>query len=124
MRFLIDNALSPLLAAGINAAGHEATHVRELGMQQAYDEAIMRLAASEDRVVVSADTDFGTLAAFHQARLPSIILFRRGSPRRPEAQARLLLANLASCEADLRRGAIVTFQAGRLRVRALPIARP
>lgn len=87
MRFLIDNALSPLLAAEIKAAGHEATHVRELGMQQADDEAIMGLAASEDRVVVSADTDFGTLAAFHQTRLPSIILFRRGSPRRPEAQA-------------------------------------
>ncbi len=121
MRFLIDNALSPVVAAELSNAGHEAVHVRDVGLQHADDEAIMRLAVAEARTVVSADTDFGTLLALHDQRLPSIVLFRRGSPRKPERQARLLLANLPAIEADLHRGAIVTFRSGRLRVRLLPI---
>lgn len=123
MRFLIDNALSPVLAGELNGAGHEAIHVCDVNLGDAHDESIMRLAVAEERVVVSADTDFGTLLALHEERLPSIVLFRRGSPRRPEQQARLLLANLPSIEEELRRGAVVTFQSGRLRVRSLPIRR-
>jgi hypothetical protein len=36
--FLIDNNLSPLLANALNAAGHDAVYVRDLGMQAAPDE--------------------------------------------------------------------------------------
>lgn len=123
MRFLVDNALSPVLAAEINRAGHEAIHVRDVGLQQGDDETVLSLAASEERVVVSADTDFGTLLAFSGSHLPSVVLFRKGSPRWPERQAQLLLANLAGIEPELRAGAIVTFHAERLRVRRLPIRR-
>lgn len=121
MRFLIDNALSPVLAAELNAAGHDAIHVRDLGLRDADDEVILKLAASEERVLASADTDFAALLAFHRVRRPSVLLFRRGSPRRPDQQARLLLANLPALAADLDRGAIVTFRSSRLRVRLLPL---
>ncbi len=121
MRFLVDNALSPGLSAALVEAGHDAIHVRDLGLGEADDEEIMRRAVLEDRTVISADTDFGTLLAFRQSRLPSVILFRRGSPRRPEEQAALLLANLDAFGAELERGAIVTFLAGRLRIRGLPL---
>ncbi len=32
MRFLIDNALSPRIAEGLNEAGHDAIHVRDIGL--------------------------------------------------------------------------------------------
>lgn len=59
MRFLIDNALSPVVAAGLGEAGHEAVHVRDYELREAEDVVIFERAAREGRVVISADTDLG-----------------------------------------------------------------
>ena len=122
MRFLIDNALSPALAALLQQAGHDAIHVRSIGLQHADDDAIFDLAAVERRVLVSADADFGTLLAMRSSRQPSVIQFRGEGSRKPDALARTLLANLPQLVDALENGSIVTFEPARVRVRLLPIA--
>ena len=119
MKFLIDNALSPELAKLLEAATHDAIHVRDRSMEKASDEKIFEVAASEGRIIVSADTDFGTILTFRRQRLPSVIIFRHPSPRRPEMQAQLLLENLAGFSEDLAQGAIVVLRQDRIRVRKL-----
>ena len=122
MRFLIDNALSPQLAQGLPDSRFDAVHVREYGMEAAPDADIMDRAEREQRIVVSADTDFGTLLAVPGKRPPSVSLFRRSTDRRPGRQLMLLLANLAAIEESLRQGALIVFEPTRVRIRPLPYA--
>lgn len=121
MRLLLDANLSPRVTDLLRAEGLDVVHVRERGMQRAPDPDVLALAAQEDRVLVSEDTDFGALLAGSGARLPSFVLLRSGDPLTPKDHARLLTDRLARVEGDLAAGAIVVIEPTRLRVRALPL---
>ena len=123
MKFLIDTAPSPVVAEVLRKAGHDAVHTRDIGLQSAGDVEIFEKAREDDRVLVSADTDFGTILALRALSRPSVILLREVSPRRPDQQAHLLLANLQAIREDLMRGCVAVFEYDRIRLRLLPITR-
>ena len=76
MRFFVDNALPPRLAELLTEAGCEASHVRDQNLQAASDSRILEYAADDNRIIVSADIDFGVLLALSKCSRPSFILFR------------------------------------------------
>jgi predicted nuclease of predicted toxin-antitoxin system len=94
MRFLIDNNLSPAVAAGLAAAGHDAAHVRNDGLAAAVDEVVLDRARTENRVLISADTDFGALLAASGVADPSVVFVRRIAGRRAADMVAIILANL------------------------------
>lgn len=120
MKFLIDNALSPRVAALLAAAGHDAVHVRAVGLSRASDAEVFDHAVREQRVLISTDTDFAALIAHRAGSTPSLVLFRGGFDRKPEGPARTLLAMLPILESELERGAIAVIS-DRLRIRPLPL---
>lgn len=119
MRLLLDECLSTRLTPILTLAGHDVTHVTDIGLGGHPDQEVLDRALTDGRVLVSADTDFGELLARAHAVLPSLILFRQGN-RSPEHQAATLLDNLAQVADDLDAGAIVVFTNDTIRIRRLP----
>lgn len=110
-----------MVGTTLQAGGHEALHVGELGLGAAGDRVILDRAVRERCVIVTQDTDFGTLLWSSRQRLPSVILFRMRDGR-PSVQARVLLKNIPVLEEALRNGAIVVVTDASIRVRHLPIS--
>jgi predicted nuclease of predicted toxin-antitoxin system len=50
MRFLVDNAISPIVAKSLQNVGHDAIHVREYGLQAAEDWVLFERAEKEKRI--------------------------------------------------------------------------
>lgn len=123
MRLLVDENLSPRVAALLREAGVDAVHVLDRGLGGAPDLDVSELAIAEDRTIVSADSDFASMLALSQGTAPSLVLLRSGDQLKPVEQAALLVTNLAGLEPDLVRGAVVSFGTSRVRVRNLPLRR-
>ena len=122
LRFLIDNALPPQLADLLEKAGYDAVHVRAYGMQAAKDEQIVERAVEEDRIVVSADSDFGAIIAAQEAERPSFILSREPDLMVARDYFAALFPALPMLASELASGCVAVFRRGRLRVRRLPFS--
>jgi predicted nuclease of predicted toxin-antitoxin system len=121
LKFLIDNALLPIFSDHLQNHGHNVIHVRDVDMQTCSDEEIFNFAQKEERIIVSADTDFGTIIALRNVQFPSVIIFRRTRNRKPIEQVSLLLSNLEQIVDSLKKGSIVIIEDTRIRIRNLPI---
>ncbi len=122
MKLLLDANLSPEIGRRLKEAGHDAIHVADIGLLTATDPTILQAAAKEERILLTADSDFGALLALGSSASPSVLLLRSADHLRPSEQAELIVANLQSISEDLEKGAIASLTRDRLRVRELPIA--
>lgn len=100
---------------------HDAVHPLEFCLGRAEDIDLLLLAAREERIIVAADTDFGTLLATSQRTSPSIILFRSRSALTADQHADLILRHLDDLTPELSEGAVVVVSDERIRIRRLPL---
>ncbi|MDP9441600.1 MAG: DUF5615 family PIN-like protein [Actinomycetota bacterium] len=100
MRFLIDEMFSPAVAGHLTDLGHDAQHVRDLGLSGRTDHEVFDRAATEDRVVVTENVvDFvALLDAATSAGLvtaPVVLALKRTLPADAGAMANELAKRLA-----------------------------
>lgn len=118
MRFLVDEAVSHLVVSALIQDGHDAVHVRDRGLRGVDDASILAHAMSDGRVIVTQDTDFGTLLVTGGHAKPSVVIIRSHDAR-PARHVELLRSAVPACVEALSRGAIVVISDHEARVRML-----
>jgi len=116
MRILADENIPHAAVVRLRADGHDVLWVRE-SCPGVSDAAVVELAASEQRVIVTFDKDFGDLAISGRGPNPAGVVLYRVSMQRPSALAATISATLAS--RDDWRGHIAVIDDTRIRMRSL-----
>lgn len=100
----------------------DAVHLREQGLQRAWDPDILAKARAEGRILLTMDLDFGDLLAASGDQLPSVVIFRLHDERSERVNERLQVIRTRH-EEDLQAGAVLSVSERAIRVRRLPIRR-
>jgi predicted nuclease of predicted toxin-antitoxin system len=120
MKILIDMNLPPRWAKIFAAEGWEALHWSQVGAPTASDQEIMAWARKNGYIVFTHDLDFSALLAATHGEGPSVIQVRTQNIL-PEAIGDLVIYSLKQFRDELEKGAIITLDPGRARVRILPL---
>lgn len=112
MRFLVDRCAGRRLAMWLRSQGHDVLESRELG-QDPGDLALLEYAATNGRILVTIDTDFGELVYVGNAPHAGLV-------RLPDTPAERRIALLAEVldrhRQALEAQAIITIRRGRIRI--------
>jgi predicted nuclease of predicted toxin-antitoxin system len=123
MKILLDMNLSPHWTQVLQEASFDAVHWSELGRSDAPDEEIMAYAAQSDFVVMTDDLDFSAILAATQGTKPSVVQIRALNLSF-EVIAALVVRARRQASNDLQKGALLTIDVDRARLRLLPLVGP
>ncbi|HJW37621.1 MAG TPA: DUF5615 family PIN-like protein [Candidatus Udaeobacter sp.] len=87
MRFLADMGVAMRIVEWLRAQGHDVKHLREEGLQRMPDGDIFFKAATESRILLTFDLDFGEILALSRERNVSVVLFRLHNTRKSHVQS-------------------------------------
>ena len=119
MRFLVDMCVDVRVAEWLRTQGHDAVHLRDQALQQLANGEIFRKAVSEKRTVLTFDLDFSEIAALTRGQQASLIVLRLQDARHQHVIERLS-AVLADSASALEKGAVISVEEARHRIRYLP----
>ena len=123
MRFLANAGISPLTVQFLSELGHDAVHIRTLGLERASDSELVNRARQDSSVLITFDLGFGDILALGVLDKPSVIIFRLADQRAQSVNQRLATV-VAAQRAQLESGALILVEDSRYRIRKLPIGRP
>lgn len=113
MKLLLDTCVSAGAKAELQAADHDVLWTGELD-QDPGDEEILAQAHRQQRALITLDKDFGELAIRRGLPHCGIVRLVNFSARQQGAICQHVLAQYGD---ELTRGAIITVEAGRVRIR-------
>jgi len=122
LRFLADMGVSQSVVTWLRTQGHDATHLRDEGLQRLENGEIFTKALRESRIILTWDLDFPEIIALSKTGTVSAVVFRLMNTRSAHVIERLARVLVESAQ-DLEEGAMISVEEGRHRVRLLPLGR-
>jgi predicted nuclease of predicted toxin-antitoxin system len=119
MRILIDMNLSPRWVDVFFSYNIEAIHWSSVGRAYASDIEIMAYAKANNYAVFTHDLDFSAILAINHYDKPSVIQIRVGDIS-PAISGRLVVNALFATTAEIEKGALITIDLNKTRLRVLP----
>jgi predicted nuclease of predicted toxin-antitoxin system len=120
MKLLIDMNLSPDWVNIFSYHDIEAVHWSSVGRHDASDAEIMAYAKANNYAVLTYDLDFSAILAINRYQKPSVVQIRTGDIS-PAVTARLVLNALSVAAAEIEKGALITIDLNKTRMRILPL---
>jgi predicted nuclease of predicted toxin-antitoxin system len=120
MKLLVDMNLSPLWVGLLTDAGIPAAHWSAIGSAKAPDSEIMGYAGANGYVVLTHDLDFSAILAVTHGEKPSVVQIRAEDVSQ-EVIGNLVISALLQMASELEKGALVTIDPKRTRLRLLPL---
>jgi predicted nuclease of predicted toxin-antitoxin system len=121
VKILVDMNLTPAWVEFFATRNIESVHWSEVGDPKALDPEIMAYAREKRFVVFTHDLDFGNILAVTNADGPSVLQVRIEDPV-PATIGEGVVAAITDNALHLERGAFITIDPERRRLRILPVA--
>ena len=121
MRLLIDMNLSPRWADVLSEHNIEAIHWSNIGKADASDTEIIVYAKANNYTIFTHDLDFSAILAITNSNLPSVVQIRMGDIS-PVVNAHLVIKALLSAATEIEKGALITIDMNKTRLRILPLS--
>ena len=116
-RFILDEDVPLSLAVALRRAGHDASHIQEVGLKGATDREVFDFARSRQAALVTADVELADARALHGELHYGLVLVRM-PPEMPAStvimETTRLLERIA--EEDLE-DSLLVLEPGRVRIR-------
>ena len=113
--------LSPRWANVLLEHHIEAVNWSNVGRVDASDTEIMAYAKANNYTVFTHDLDFGAILAITNSNKPSVIQVRTGDIS-PAVNAHLIIKALLSAATEIEKGALITIDLNKTRLRILPLS--
>lgn len=117
MRFLADESCDFAVVTALRMAGHDVAAIVETN-RGADDEVVLSIARTEERILLTEDKDFGSLAYASGHETGGVVLIRfPAHARRTLAQA---VSDMVGTFGDRLSGAFTVVEPGRVRLSRTP----
>jgi predicted nuclease of predicted toxin-antitoxin system len=120
MKLLLDMNLSPALAELLLGKGIDAVHWYAIGKHDADDSEIMAYARNNGYIVLTCDLDFSAILSASHGSKPSVVQLRKNLIQAEQVVDLLTDVLLQNAE-DLMKGAILSIDIKKARLRLLPL---
>ena len=120
INILLDQGLPRSAATILRDEGWNVLHTGEIGLSRYTDKQILEYAQSEQRIIITSDSDFHAILALTNAPAPSVIRIRLEGLRGPEL-ALLIKRIWPKIEPQIKKGAMVTVTKSGIRIRSIPL---